>query len=455
MACPLSDILNSSPDVSMSSASESSESSDSDSLQSFEHRTLEGQPNNPSTLPSSVQGQSDSRLGLRSPPPSPAPAAPPGSDPPPQDPSPNSFSIFQSLLSHAELVFELAKHLDIEDLISLYAISRDFHFFLNRRFTTTILSQSVSRAAESSRIFKFRCYRSLCIRDPARRRLNNTNNNNAPIRYVPSFRWLRMILFRERVVTEILSLFSAEGLRLPPSTSLAIKKLWFVTDIADNQRRMGVMHTPDFWTPKDLFLASMFIIKLDMLLTDPMRGEGDPPVMREMLLAQRSLSTLWRVLKREELTRSTDVLRMLVEWRYSPPRPGLGLPIMGVMPRDVGRLQWEGWGRNRSVKMLQLDWLVAMECVRRGYDVQQYHLDMMLHGFVDRLGVGMEDVWSEEQVRSRVEREGGDLEAELEHARCMYEREDRAFEEITEEQLREKEGGDGGGLLGAGNGNPF
>ncbi|KAI4163648.1 MAG: hypothetical protein LQ342_002682 [Letrouitia transgressa] len=307
---------------------------------------------------------------------------PPSPDPPPHELDFNQFSVFTALLNYPELIFEIAKHLEIEDLISLYAISRDFHSLMNSRFTTMIRSRAGAKAAESAKVFIFTYYSDLCIRDPARRPLQRAQNLT---RSVPSFRYLRFILFRERVVNEIIACLAAEGLRLPKSTSIAIKKVWLIMDIPNNKRRTSMMRE-HIWSDKDLFLATMFFIKLDMMFTDPMRGEGNTG-MRRMMLAQRSLSTLWRVLKREEMVSQLDVLRMLVKWHYRPPRPHLNLPILGVEPRDIGRLQYEGWGKNREKKMLGVDYLVAFEAVRRGLDIQQHHLDMMLHGFIDKQNV--------------------------------------------------------------------
>ena len=217
--------------------------------------------------------------------------------PPTQETNNNRFSVFNALLSYTELTLEVAKNLDIEDLISLYAISKDFHKLINSRFTAMITAQWYSKASESGRIFIHRCYKNLCMRDPALR-INETRPNE--LRFIPSFRWLRMILFREAVVDDIMRSLAREGHRLPRGVTLAIKKIWFTIDISDNCRRIGLLHNAKFWTNKDLFLATMFFLKLDMRLTHPSTGNGEIG-LRKMLLAQRSLSTLAKVLRREEL----------------------------------------------------------------------------------------------------------------------------------------------------------
>ena len=216
------------------------------------------------------------------------------------------------------------------------------------------------------------------MRDPARRP-NETKPDE--LRFIPSFRWLRMILFRETVVDDILRSLAEEGHRLPKPTRLTIKKIWFTIDISDNARRIGLMHNTAFWSNKDLFLATMFFIKLDMRLTHPTAGNGEIG-LRKMLLGQRSLSTLSRVLRREEMRTQVDMLRMIVKFNYEPPRHRQ-MDIMGVPSHEIGRLQYEGWGA-RGTKFVQIDELVMREGVKRKLNLQNYHVDMMIYGYIDK-----------------------------------------------------------------------
>ena len=287
-------------------------------------------------------------------------------------------SVFNALLKHPELTLEFSKQLDIEDLISLYAISKEFHFLVNGRFTAMILGQSTFKAPESSKTFIFRCYKSLCMRDPARRP-NETKSDE--LRFIPSFRWLRMILFREAVVDEILESLAAEGHRVPKRTRLTIKKIWFTIDISDNARRIGLMHNTTFWSNEDLFLATMFFIKLDMRLTHPAAGNGEIG-LRKMLLGQRSLSMLAKVLRREEMRTQVDMLRMIVRFNYEPPRHR-HMEIMGVPSHEIGKLQYEGWGA-RGTKFIQIDELVMREAVKRKLNLHKYYLDMLIYGYINK-----------------------------------------------------------------------
>jgi hypothetical protein len=304
----------------------------------------------------------------------------PGDLPPPSyETDINRPSVFNALLQYPELILEVSKAFDLDDLISLYAISKDFHFMVNARFTAMMIGQATARADESRRIFIWRCYRSVCMRDPALR-VNESRPNE--LRFIPSFRWLRMILFREAVVDDILHSLELEGHRFPKRVGETIKKIWFTLDISDNARRIGIMHNERFWQDEDLYLATMFFLKLDMRLTHPRVGNGETG-LRKMLLAQRSLSTLAKVLRREEMRTQLDMLKMVIRYNYRPPRQSCKT-ILGVPAAEVGRLSWEGWGevgrRNRFVGICEL---VMKEGIRRQLGLQECYIDMMRYGYID------------------------------------------------------------------------
>lgn len=183
------------------------------------------------------------------------------------------FSIFDAMLAHSELVLELTRHLDIDDLVSLYTISINFHELVNARFTTMIRSHAEARAPEAADIFIFRCYRHLCIRDPASRPLARIPHQ---VRFVPGFRWLRMVIYRQSVAHDIVACLAAEGLFLltPAVARQALQKIWFLLDIGDTARRIAILRNRSAWTDSHLLAATDFLVKLDMRLTDPRTGTG-------------------------------------------------------------------------------------------------------------------------------------------------------------------------------------
>lgn len=183
---------------------------------------------------------------------------------------------------------------------------------------------------------------------------------------------------------------------LPAATTLTIKKIWFFMDVSTNERRDGLIRNTDYWTEKDIYLAHLFLMKVDMLFTCPMTGDGDLG-LRKMLLAQRSLSTLLRVLRREEMRNTYELIEKVVAWKYEPNdlQRQLNQPIFGVPPDRVGMLQYEGWGRNPGTPFHQIDDLLIWESLRRGLDVPAHYLDMVFYGFIDKK-TGL-DIWTEDQ----------------------------------------------------------
>ncbi|KAL8698243.1 MAG: hypothetical protein Q9224_001938 [Gallowayella concinna] len=425
MSCPLSAVLNSSDENPLITPSTAIASGAAGHHHAQPNQTSSATSPNPGPKDAHLanyheaaitfspnKGNLHTRRARKKPDPPTALPSPPRSDPPTAQTSPYNPGVFNRLLNHPELIFETVHHLSVDDLLSLYSISRPFHTLANTRFTTLILSHSRSRAPESSHIFPFRCYRSLCLRDPAMR--PNSAKPDFQIRHVPGFQWLKMVLFRDSVVDGIVACLEKEGLMLPHETTLTIKKIWLFMDLPTNDLRDALVRNEEYWTEKDLYLANLFIMKLDMLFTCPMTGDGDLG-LRKMLMGQRSLSTLLYVLQRKEMRNSYEMMKMIVAWNYerTAPQRTLNQPIFGVPASKVGMLQFEGWGLNPRRLFHQIDEVLNVECVRRGLDMPAHYLDMVLYGFVDKK-MGL-DIWTKEQRRKReerMERGGGEDEPE-------------------------------------------
>ncbi|KZF20352.1 hypothetical protein L228DRAFT_250033 [Xylona heveae TC161] len=287
-------------------------------------------------------------------------------------------NIFRKFLARSELLFELTCHLDIEDFVSLYAISKEFHYLVNLRLSTQLLSHARMNVPQSAFIFRFKAYRHLCINDPT---APQNHEASGKIRRVPSLRWLRMVHFREKVVDEIIQLLAEESHRLPPETKLTIKKIWFTMDLAHNSTRVGLMHNSSFWTDNDIFYACLFFIKLDMRFNDPIDGEGHGG-LRQLMLGQRSLTTLWKALRHEDPLTPLGLMRLYVRWSYQPAPEHRHMSILGVPADQVGRGCKEGWGKG-AVSLLRPDQLVVREGIRRRLDIHKRYMDMMLFGYMD------------------------------------------------------------------------
>lgn len=300
------------------------------------------------------------------------------------------FNIFSGFLLYPELCFALATHLPVKDLISLYAISKDFHVILDTRFTTVMLSQAMTKAPESARTFMFRTYAHLCRNDPAAR-IPHPNTHLAAqgvSRKIPSFRWLKMVLHREKTIHELMTVFAENGIPLPARCSLALKRLWVMMDMPDNARRIGYLHNKELMTDLDLYFGACFITKLDMFLNDPASGEKRDG-LRKLLLGQRSFTTILKVLKRDIWTTRYELMKAWIRYKYHPPHHEAGQTMFGVPGNQVGRGRLEYWGFRTAQQvghaiapLMRPDQLIPREAFRRGMRFEKHFLRFLLYGYV-------------------------------------------------------------------------
>jgi hypothetical protein len=127
---------------------------------------------------------------------------------------------FSNMANMPELLMELAKHLRIKDLISLYSISVDFHETINGHLSHCVRSCADYIAPEAVRLYPFKFYRWLCVDDPVGRQ----HPKNGEIKQVPSLKWLQMVVHREKTVRDILACMARQGHRMPQGMGLSLKK---------------------------------------------------------------------------------------------------------------------------------------------------------------------------------------------------------------------------------------
>ena len=292
---------------------------------------------------------------------------------------------FERVLNQQDTLYRVCSWLPAEDLINLYAVSRDFHRIINRELTALIVGNAKARMPESAEVFHFKAYKSLCMFDPAR---NMSRDKPLDPRDTPTFRWLRFLEYREAIVDSIITQLALKGHRLPRCTSKVIKKIWFLMDIPENKRRIGCVHNQQLWSDTDLFLASMFFMKLDMACTDPVLGQGERR-LRAMLLAQRTLTVMDKVLKREIMRNQYEMLQMFAEWAVNRATVlhGVTQPnqipefFFGIPTKYVGSLSCENWTPNAPI-LKGPDELILKESIRRGLQFEEMLIDMMLWGHV-------------------------------------------------------------------------
>ncbi|GAQ08911.1 hypothetical protein ALT_6232 [Aspergillus lentulus] len=286
----------------------------------------------------------------------------------------HNYNMLKSLICHPSLAFLVFDYLEIEDVVNLHLSCKRVHQFVRSVLAIIVMRKAAQKAPESLCTFPFLCYNRLCDRwsAPPGLKLNDVTY------IIPSVRWLKMILFREAVVKDIMERMADKGWKLPNRCATVVKKLWFLMDIPDNRRRTWTIRKKTLWTDNDLFLAAYFIVQLDMLFTDS-RARKKQGSMRRLLMAQPSLTLLSDVLREGALTTHYETLKAYVRWQYIPRAHEAGLFVFGVPPNEVGSLQWEGYGRMaRNVKFQRPDELVLREIKGRNLDVQRMYVDIIL-----------------------------------------------------------------------------
>lgn len=291
-------------------------------------------------------------------------------------PKPNKpFQMLTEFMKRPELILNLTKVMHPASLIDLYAISKPFHFIMNSHYTTYIKNNMDYHAPGSNLIFPWRCYGRLTIKDPGWR-LKNASNPAAGARDVPSLRWLQMVVYREEVVRDILIALSKYGLLLPHDIQKAVKKMWFLCDLPGNANRIGVLHNTGYFHDRDIFLAQMFIMKLDMRFTDPVEGGGETH-LRKLLFGCRNFVPL-RDLLMGRITLA-HLLQRIAWYQYNPSTTvsALHLPILGIAPLQVGQGNTENWGRGIQ-RLLRVDEGIAREAIRRDLNTHKHFIEFLL-----------------------------------------------------------------------------
>ncbi|KAK7514394.1 uncharacterized protein IWZ02DRAFT_493477 [Phyllosticta citriasiana] len=294
---------------------------------------------------------------------------------------PHAFNLWEAIFSQSDITLNVARHMEVDDFVNMYCISKKFYYLVNSHMTTYILTLARVHAPLAMTITPYTFRRSLCILDPALR--PHPNDPTQRGRVVPSPKWLQMVAFREAVSHDILLAMALEGHRFPHPIQEVVLKMWMLMDLPRSALRLSMIRNDRVWHNRDLFVAVMFLLKLDMRFSDPIVGDGEC-VLSQLLMAQRSLEPLWEVLRGWRLNTQTELLSMVVEWDYAPkgfdnPK---GLPMFGVPAGKISSLSCEDWTPGRP-PLLRPDEVILGECIRRKLDMNRCFVDFMLWGYVN------------------------------------------------------------------------
>lgn len=328
------------------------------------------------------------------------------------------FCIITSLCQHVDVLLNVVRFLPPRTIINLYSISAPFHYQFNSRYQTFILHATRVWSPSAELIYPWRCYSSLCIKDPALR-LPSTHPHtsadirdlaaraphpdsphNLPIKPIPSLRWLSMVVYRSLAIREILAHLLAAALPCPSACIPALSKLWFLMDLPLSAPRVSLIQSRAYFTDRDLWALQLFLLKLEMYFTDPLAFNGGEFEVVHYLLQERGLSPLWDFLRGKDGTRRVDMLRLWVRHGYVPrPRGEGGAPeseeervawdrvgemeVMGVPVGMCGKAGYELYGLGER-RLIGPEDLVIRESVRRGLGLEGRIMQMMKWGTMDR-----------------------------------------------------------------------
>ncbi|KAJ0417699.1 hypothetical protein BJY00DRAFT_315646 [Aspergillus carlsbadensis] len=295
----------------------------------------------------------------------------------------HKFNILLSILDHPEVALHVTGHLRVHDVMSLQAVSRSFRAFVVKYLPRIIKYQTQSRLRTASYVFPWRCYQKLWYTRPAAHTELPEGTvmcaNDSLIAYSASFRWLQMVRHRDHTVHYIMKSLDAAGYNVPHRFKPAILKLWLLMDIPDTKRRLWTIQNKNLWRDLDLFGAVFFIIRLDMFVK---LKRGNPTGgQRRLIMAQPSLTFCYKFLTGEALKDDMELLRAFVRWRYSPlPEQNMNdEEIFGVPLAEVASLQYEGYGKDRTTKLLRPDQIILGEVHKRHLDVKDMYQRIFIH----------------------------------------------------------------------------
>ncbi|KAJ6281485.1 hypothetical protein J3E71DRAFT_380571 [Bipolaris maydis] len=292
------------------------------------------------------------------------------------------FSVYKAILRHKNLFFQFALRLPYSSIIDLYAIDKEFHYRLNKYSVSLIHDYARRNAPLAGHIFSWVLYPQLCISDPM---LRPMNERQWLARDVPGFRWVGMILWRQNIVRSILTILSMEGHRVPAACEATLMKFWCLMEMKTTKLRLSFLNDKEIWADDDIINFQLLLVKLDMRFSGPILGNGCCQ-LASMLLSQKSLSTLWKVLSGKLKLNYETTSNMVTETYHAGE---LDIQMQALLQdmtdeegNPLGLLAREGWHRDGAKMEHAVDMVIA-EGIRRDLHVQQYYMDFILYGFMD------------------------------------------------------------------------
>ncbi|OSS46929.1 hypothetical protein B5807_09073 [Epicoccum nigrum] len=295
------------------------------------------------------------------------------------------FNIYKSLLRHPNLFFQFCIRLPFRTIVALYSIDKEFHYRLNKYSVGLIHEYAQYHAPVAAPIFAWIQFPELCISDPM---LRPMDGRVWLARDVPSFRWVGMVLSRQRIVRGILTALAVEGLRVPERAFEVLCKFWCLMESKSTALREAYLQDTAIWSDVEVIIFQLVLVKLDMRFSDPVLGNGIGE-LSHLLLTDKGLGILHKLLMGKvkfdyDDVADTVVCTYLPEDLDTDTFPALIDELDSMIPEEEwGLLSKEGWHMDGERMESAVD-MVITEGLRRGLNVQHFYLDFVIYGFVDR-----------------------------------------------------------------------
>ncbi|KAF1994141.1 hypothetical protein P154DRAFT_502373 [Amniculicola lignicola CBS 123094] len=300
-----------------------------------------------------------------------------------------SFVAYKAILRHPNLFFQFTLRLPPQDLLKLYSIDKEFHWRCNKYNTSLIYDHAKYHAPAAASVFAPQLFPRFCISDPV---LKPMDNRTHLARDIPSLRWVKLVMYRDNIVRQILTLLALEGHIFPRDMATVLMKFWVLMETETIAGRQAQLANPDNWSDADLHLFCLFLLKLDMRFGNPITGQGECALSR-LVLVQSRLTFLRNVLLGREL-KTYKELHVRVYHSFNDQTINQNVMDMWFdMEDDDGfgdeayRHGWnflsqEGWVEDGADLPTGVDMLLE-ECVTRDLKIESLCVDFFMYGYVD------------------------------------------------------------------------
>ncbi|KAG8665737.1 hypothetical protein FPOAC2_10819 [Fusarium poae] len=311
-----------------------------------------------------------------------------------------SLDMISALCINLELAIEIGKHLRPQDIVNLYIASRSFRSAINGHMLSCIRMWIDSKSPEAGKVFHWKLYGKMLIRDPQDRksavndaqhleaRWNSVKLNPKGTRLIPGFRYLKMVLSRECCCREILAMMARMGFLMPESMYGTLLRLWVLMEISTTRQRQLFLRNEKYWTDQHLYNVQFFLVKLAMAFNHPFFH----PIKLDMvhlMMGQKGLHPLWQLLMKQRYTNLSELMELKTRYDLRFPRSVWTNILLHDHPkaynvplRQVGLGHMEGWGKGFR-HLSRPDELLPIEAVYRGLDLEKHISQMVIWGYID------------------------------------------------------------------------